>query len=308
MEAEVSIAGRPPSPQRLRTIAAVVERGSFAAAGRELGISHTAVSQQVRAVEAIYGVRLFTRVGGVLRPTPAALELADIAERLRACERDTVRVLTRRNARGRPRLRLGLGNSMPGLRVVRRLLARVPDLSVEIESGAHQPILAAVLRRDLDAGVLPDIPADPRLRRQPILHQAVVAITSLRGPLADAEHVALAELANLPLVFRSRGSSTQRIVDQAFRRMGLAPEPQLVADTRDAVYEAVALGIGIGFIWEHGTARSDLVRRVSVPELSRVVEEVVFAPADERNELVDLLFAVSGDFVGGSAAKPMPER
>lgn len=106
----------------------------------------------------------------------------------------------------------------------------------------------------------------------------------------------------------ARGSSTQRIVDQAFRRMGLAPEPQLVADTRDAVYEAVAVGIGIGFIWQHGTGRSDLVRRVSVPELSRVVQEVVFAPADERNELVDLLFAVAEDFVGGSTAKPTPER
>ncbi|MTJ03742.1 MAG: hypothetical protein FH759_03470 [Sediminimonas qiaohouensis] len=67
----------------------------------------------------------------------------------------------------------------------------------------------------------------------------------------------------------------------------------MAADTRDAVYEAVALGIGVGFMWRFGTYRSDTLRRIRVPEFASTVDEVVFALADERNSLVDLFFNVA---------------
>ena len=281
------------SPARLRAISAVAEQGSYAAAGRSLGISHAAVSEQIRTMEAEHGIRLFERIGGTLRPTPVCLELTDIGQRIRDAEQDAARVLERRNAQGRPQLRLGLGNSMPGIAIAGNLLARQPGLSISVESGSHQHILGAVLRRDVEVAVLPDIPPDPRFRRRPVLTQEVVAIVAADGPLAKLQRVSLADLSGLPLVFRSRGSSTQKAVDRAFRRAGLSPEPRLVADTRDAVYEAVALGIGVGFMWRHGTFRNDTVRRLHVPEMQGEVEEVAFALADERNEMVDFFFAAA---------------
>ena len=141
--------------------------------------------------------------------------------------------------------------------------------------------------------MLPDIPADPRFRRHPVVTQEVVAIVAPNGPLRGIESVSLGELAELPLVFRSRGSSTQKVVDRAFRRAGLSPTPRLVADTRDVVYEAVALGIGVGFMWRHGTFRRDTVRHLSVAGMQDGVEEVAFALADERNEIVDFFFAAA---------------
>jgi DNA-binding transcriptional LysR family regulator len=123
----------------------------------------------------------------------------------------------------------------------------------------------------------------------------VVAIVAPESPLGRLDTVSIADLAELPLVFRSRGSSTQKVVDRAFRRAGLSPEPRLVADTRDAVYEAVALGIGVGFMWRFGTFRRDAVRRLMVPELAGGVEEIAFALADERNEIVEFFFAAAED-------------
>ena len=43
---------------------------------------------------------------------------------------------------------------------------------------------------------------------------------------------------------RTKGSSTQRVVDRAFRTAGFEPAPLLTLDTRDAVYEAVVNGLG----------------------------------------------------------------
>lgn len=281
------------SPARLRAIAAVAEQGSYSAAGRSLGISHAAVSEQIRAMETLHGIRLFDRVQGILQPTPVCLELTDIGQRIRNAERDAARILDRRSAQGRPRLRLGLGNSMPGIAIAGSMLARQPGLSIDIESGSHQHILGAVLRRDVEVAILPDIPPDPRFRRFPVLTQEVVAIVAPQSQFAKLDAVLLADLAELPLIFRSRGSSTQKVVDRAFRKAGLTPEPRLVADTRDALYEAVALGVGVGFMWRHGTFRKDAVRRLDVPEMQGGVEEVAFALADERNEMVQFFFAAA---------------
>jgi DNA-binding transcriptional LysR family regulator len=283
------------SPARLRAILTVAELGSFSAAGRRLGVSHAAVSQQIREMEAAHGIRLFDRAEGVLRPTPVCQELAEIGQRILAAEQDAARVLDRRDSQGKPRLRLGLGNSMPGIAIAARMLSLNPGLSISVETGSHQDILTAVLRRDVEVAVLPDLPPDPRFRRAPLVTQEVVAIVATEGPWQGRDAVTLADLATAPLIFRSRGSSTQKVVDRAFRRAGLAPEPRLTADTRDAVYEAVAAGIGAGFMWRHGTQRTDMVRRLPIIDLSAPSDEVAFALADERNQMVDLFLALAAD-------------
>lgn len=296
MKVSVSDTGSGLSLSRLRALTAVAEEGSYSAAARRIGISHSAVAQQVRDLERAYDIHLFDRVRGVMAPTPACLELCDIAHRMQRAQSDAERVLARRGPSGKRRLRVGLGNSMPGIAIVGRVLDLHPTLTVTVESGSHQDIMAAVSRREVDVAVLPDLPADPRFRRFPVLSQEVVAIVSPGNPMAEQSEVSLARLAQAPLVYRSPGSSTQKVVDRGFRQAGLAPEPRLTADTRDAVYEAVALGIGVGFMWRYGTYRSDTVRRIRVPEFRSSVDEVVFALADERNALIDLFFNIAEQF------------
>lgn len=296
MKARLASPARHLTPARLRAILRVAETGTFAAAARAMGVSHSAVAQQIRELEAEQGVQLFDRVGGVLRPTPICQELCDIGERINEAQRDAERVLLRRDSAGRRWLRVGLGNSMPGIALIADVISQLPALSTVVVTGSHQTVLTAVLRREVEIGILPDVPRDPRFRRTPLLSQEPVAIVSPRSPLADRGFLTLEELAGQPLIFRARGSSTQKFVDRAFRSAGLAPDPVLVADTRDAVYEAVAVGIGIGFMWHHGSARNDAVRRIAVPELGAKVEEVVFALSDEKNDIVDHFFVMASQF------------
>lgn len=282
---------------RLRALTAVAEAGTFSAAARSLGVSHSSVAQQVREVEQAHTVHLFDRVGGILQATPLCLELCDIGHRMQEVERDAALILGRQTASGARRLRVGLGNAMPGIAIIGQFLAQHAGVSVTVQTGSHQHILAALLRREVDVAVLPDIPADARFRRAAVVRQEVVAIVGAQSPLVDLANVTLARLAQEPLIYRTQGSSTQKIIDRAFRQMGLAPQPRLVADTRDAVYEAVAVGIGIGFMWRYGTHRTDAVRRVPISDLHFTAEEVVFAMADEKNSLVDMFFHAAGTFI-----------
>lgn len=284
------------SLSRLRALTAVAEEGTFAAAGRRLGISHSAVTQQIREIETMHAVSLFERRNGALHPTPICAELCDVGARMQEAERDAVRILGRRDERGNRQLRVGLGNSMPGIAIVANLIANHSNLNVSVESGSHQTILAAVLQRRVDVAVLPDVPSDSRFRRVPILSHEVVAIVSADFLEPREGHFSLEQLMQRPLIFRPRGSSTQKVVDRAFKQAGFEPTPRLVADTRDAVYEAVALGIGVGFMWRYGTFRTDSVRRIPVPDMATPVDEVVFALASERNELLDMFLHAATDF------------
>lgn len=59
-------------PLHLRTLSVVLRAGSFAAAGRQLGYTGSAVSQQMSALEADSGLTLFERGAHGIRPTPSA--------------------------------------------------------------------------------------------------------------------------------------------------------------------------------------------------------------------------------------------
>lgn len=88
----------------LRLIEAACRYESYTLAGRELGVSHAAVSQAVSRVEALLGEPLFAKIGGAMKPTPAGL---DLAEAFRSAERAVTRAWERRRADpGGPRLGL----------------------------------------------------------------------------------------------------------------------------------------------------------------------------------------------------------
>ena len=63
----------------LSTLVAIVDRGSFAAAAQQDGCTPSAVSLQMKQLEAWFGQLLFNRSARTARPMPFALEAAAVA-------------------------------------------------------------------------------------------------------------------------------------------------------------------------------------------------------------------------------------
>lgn len=88
-----------PSLGALRVVDAACRHGNYRSAGRELNISHSAISQQVARLEKQLDVTLFVREGVIMKPTAAGEELADGYRRaLRTLERSLQRATTRSSA------------------------------------------------------------------------------------------------------------------------------------------------------------------------------------------------------------------
>jgi LysR family glycine cleavage system transcriptional activator len=80
--------GKLPPLNLLRAFEAVARLGSVSAAANELYVTHSAVSQQIKALEESLGVKLLNRVGRGVALTVAGRELAAGAnEALCALER-----------------------------------------------------------------------------------------------------------------------------------------------------------------------------------------------------------------------------
>lgn len=140
-----------PSLGALRVVDAACRHGNYRAAGRELNISHAAISQQVSRLERQLNVALFVRDGVRMKPTPAGEELADGYRRaLRTLERSLQRATTREAA---PKLVVSLPSSLANPWLRHRLdvfghalaAARVEVRSDGVEPDFSQVDVAVVL-------------------------------------------------------------------------------------------------------------------------------------------------------------------
>ena len=77
--------------QNLQPFLRTIEMGSFSAVGRDQGISQSAVSKQIAALEATLGIQLFRRTTRKLSPTGEALQLYR-KRHLKAVSTSTLRV------------------------------------------------------------------------------------------------------------------------------------------------------------------------------------------------------------------------
>lgn len=129
-------APHPGNLNALAVFAAVAEGDSFTAAARHLGMSKSAVSKAVSALEARLGVRLLNRTTRRLSLTEAGLRLLEGARQALAAAEDAERAVGSLAAAPRGTLRVNAPVSF-GLRHVAQVLpafmARYPDVAVHID-------------------------------------------------------------------------------------------------------------------------------------------------------------------------------
>lgn len=87
---------------------------------------------------------------------------------------------------------------------------------------------------------------------------------------------ALRDLSDRTVLFRTNDSLTQRTVNDRLSRLGLSLQPLMTLEAREAIYEACAQGLGVGFMFDAASTRADCVARVRIAELSESYPEHVF--------------------------------
>ncbi|OZI38157.1 hypothetical protein CAL29_07415 [Bordetella genomosp. 10] len=140
--------------QYLATLSAVVARGNLTAAAEQVNLTRSAVSLQMKQLEAWFGQPLFDRSGRNVKPTAFAREVVRTVDRSMA-ELEALRRHTDSAPAGR--VRLGITDSAQTTLLplaFTDLLRRAPKVELHIERGSTPLLLDALKAGRIDVAVL----------------------------------------------------------------------------------------------------------------------------------------------------------
>lgn len=147
------------SQTHLITFLTVLQTGSFSRAAAELGYTASAVSQQIAALESSIGLRLFDRGPKYIKPTSAALLLADrsrdLISEFKAMEECIVDISTGRSGR----IRIGAVPSASAALLpdgLQRFIPRYPGAEIMMEEDSTVRLRSSLLDGDYDLIVVSD--------------------------------------------------------------------------------------------------------------------------------------------------------
>lgn len=232
----------------LRAFHAVATEGSFTKAARLLHVTQPTLSQEVKALEDAHGVLLFDRSRRGVALTEVGHALFAVTRRLFAAEQEALELLAGVRHLEGGSLAVGADGPFHAVPLLAAFAKRHPGPTVTLSVGNSQVLLQGLLDTKIDVAVLGGVPDDPRLTIVPFRRDPVKALLPRGHRLAERRAVTLQEMAAERLVMREPGSMTRTLVEQAFADAGLTPASTLEIESREAVVEAVAAGLGLGFI------------------------------------------------------------
>lgn len=242
--------------KQLRYFVAIVEHGSFSEAAEQLFIAQSALSRQIRDMEARLQVRLLDREARSVVPTPAGQAMYEAARRLLGGMADAA-TQVRKVARGLSgTVRVLHSSSVPllpaWLAAMQAHLVAHPGVTVEVSQASSEQQARDIADGSADVGLAraPILRSDPRVLRQRLLVEPLLVAVPAAHPLAARAAVTLAELAGEAFVsvpHRERGGLSRCVADLCQQR-GFYPHGARVTSRKWSQLALVGHGFGIAVL------------------------------------------------------------
>lgn len=236
------------SQAQLKAFHAVAVHGNFTRAAEQLCLSQPAVSDQVRKLEERFGVLLFNRNKRSVQLTELGERLLAITQRLFAAEREAEELLTRSRALQSGSLTLAVDAPMHLLPYIARFCERYPGIRVSLVTGNTDESLRRLFDYQADFAVLGRPVDDDRLIAHVLSSGPLVAFVADAHPWAGRDSIHLADLHQTPLVLREQGSMTRQMLEDEMHRLHLETRTAIEVEGREAVFEMVVAGLGVGIV------------------------------------------------------------
>jgi LysR family transcriptional activator of nhaA len=215
----------------LRYFRAVADEGNLTRAAEKLNLSQSALSTQIRTLEARLGHDLFERVGRTLELTEVGRITLDHAARIFATGDELLAVLRRESADAPP-LRVGALSTLSRnfqLGFLQPVIAR-GDTDLVLRSGQIEGLLADLAALTLDV-VLTTEPPRPGSGEGFVAHRIAEQAVGLHGVPARVQHGSLRALLKAEPVIVPTESPIRTGFDALVARLGI--KVRIAADVDD---------------------------------------------------------------------------
>lgn len=260
----------------------VARHGSFTRAARELLVSQSALSTQIKSLEQEMGGPLFDRRKGGVDLTESGEMAYGTAERvfqevdqlladLRASERQFTGVVT-----------IGTVNSI-GIYVLPEVFSqfreRFPDIRLKVDFQEGERVIDRLLQGRVDFAIVPWNRRYGELDGTRLTTNKMFLVAPPGHPLLELETLAPRELEAYPFVGYQEGMVTRAMVDSLFKRMALTIEYAIESTNAATIKHMVIAGMGLAVLPEFAVSdelrRGDLIR-LDVPTFRMVQEMMLY--------------------------------
>lgn len=237
--------------RELKTFLTVVRCGTFAAAGKQIGLTQSAVSAQIRNLEDAVGQSLFDRTGRTATLNQAGARAVPLAEKI--LEQFSLMSTPERLEDYRGELRIGAIGTvqsclMPAMLL--KLREQAPGIETKLVPGVSLDLLNQVDSGEIDLAIIlrPPFQLPKELELELVRSEPFVLV----APTDTDAQEPLKMLTEHPFIRYDRSSFGGRLVTQFMRKQHIQPRQVLELDELDAIVKMVESGLGIALIPEAG--------------------------------------------------------
>ncbi|MNK32068.1 HTH-type transcriptional regulator BenM [compost metagenome] len=242
--------------RHLRYFIAVAEELHFGRAAQRLHMAQPPLSQQIRALEDMIGVRLFDRTQRSVALTAAGALFLEEAYKTLAQAEHAVRVAQRASRGEIGRVRIGFVSSIaygPFPTLLRAFRERSPGVALELHEQTTTSQTEALLTGTVDLGLFRLDAESARVQRpmgiqvEPLRTEPFVVALPEAHPLASRSRIALADLKDEDFVLFPRASNPglHDYLVLACRKAGFEMRVVQEADLMQTLVSLVAAGLGV---------------------------------------------------------------
>jgi LysR family transcriptional regulator for metE and metH len=235
----------------LRLVQAIANADGVTRAAKQLHLSQSAVSHQLRGLEERLGLELFKRHGRRLQITAAGQKLVDVAGQVLAPL-----------LQAELELRRGLGLERPKLRVatqcytayhwlplaLKTLLLEHPEIELSLQSGSLGDAAEPLLKDEVDLVLCVVPPKHQALTRVPLFKDELVLAVPRGHALSRKPFVDGRDLTEQTLIQNDISALARDQVRKIVFPSGVSPARVLRLPVSEAVLDLVQAGLGVSIV------------------------------------------------------------
>ena len=262
----------------------VATTGSFTKAARELFLTQSAVSQQIRALENEVGGRLFDRSAKRIRLTGEGEALLTYTERLFDLHEEIETLFGSLRTLQKGKIAVG-ATAVIGTYFMPTIISayhrQYPGIEMDLRMGNSEQILRMILDREVDLGVAGMVKNPATLKSVFIHREELLFVCSPKNALAARKTVSLSDLDRIPFIWREKGTQTLALVQRWFQENATDdfPHQTLSLANMEAAKRIVEEGYGVTIIPATAARReieAGLLKRLNVRDFTVTVDYGLF--------------------------------
>lgn len=227
---------------------------SFSQTARDLHLSQSSVSLQIKQLEELWDCQLFERTTKKISLTLAGEILYRKVGTLIALMNETENEL--QQLKGTVHGDLKLGSSLTiGEYILPFVLAEFnqlyPKVNMHLKLYNSEQIVEKLLNHEINLGFIESTLAYPSFKQVPFATDELILLSSPNQQFSNSPTITVEELMTMPFIIREKGSGTRQVIEDILRKNKINTDKLKVVmelEHTEAIKSAVEAGLGIAII------------------------------------------------------------